>query len=480
MDSAADAADAPAATGADAAGDDASAKPTGAEAVISFTTKLPEPYVVPEDELVVPGTLMRYGLSEVVNRLLSLDKPVPFDFVVNGEYLRTSVFAYLESHRLSSEKVITLEYVLALSEPEQDQVDEVPDWIAAVTPVQAFPSQCYVAVACDGTARLYSGSQSRLVVRLTDNVLTSVAALPTNGGKGCQVVAGCKDGSLRCCAIQHGGDGSSAVAGPVASLSAPGCQQGVQAVALKEDGSLIASGGWDLDIHLWNTESSLFAKPDAAGAGAKRAAAGGAGAVPKFSLQGHSQVVTGLDFGAPSRFPFTLVSCSWDSSVRVWDIAAACCVCNWTVARAVTSVSMSPIMPPQLATSHEDGHVSLWDIRAPPHPTKQGAVSLDATAGLPLMSAQAPHRRLVSKVAWCPEDAMRLASVSHDGHLCILDPRSPKMPLQSLRLGKTGPDPTKLLCATWLARDALAVGGSDGKVVRVSLNSGKLPTGEES
>jgi len=426
----------------------------------------------------VPGSLGRYGLSEVVNRLLGHERPVPFDFLVNGEFLRTSVILYLESHRLSSEKVLTLEYVLALSEPEQSQVDEVPDWIADVVPLQPLPSDCFAAVACDGTARLYAGAQSRLVVRMTDNVLTSAAAFSVDGGKGSHLVAGCKDGSVRCCALEHG-DGATAAAGPVAALRAPGCQKGVQALALKEDGALLASGGWDLDIHLWNTDSSLFAPPQA-GAGAKRAPEGGVGAVPKFTLQGHSQVVTSLTFGAPSRFPFTLISSSWDSSVRVWDIAAACCVCNWTVARAVTSLSVSPVLPPQLATSHEDGHVSLWDVRAPPHPTKQGAVSLDATSGLPLMSAQAPHQRLVSRVAWCPEDAMRLASVSHDGHLCILDPRSPKMPLQALKLGKTGPDPTKLLCATWLGRDSLAVGGSDGKVVRISLVAGKQITAEDS
>jgi len=454
-------------------------RPGGGEAVVTFTTKLPEPFQVPEEQLVVPADLGRYGLSEVVNRLLSLEKPVPFDFLVNGEFLRTNIALYIESHKLSSEKVLSLEYVLALSEPEQSQVDEVPDWIAGVVPLQVLPSSSFAAVCCDGTARLYVGSQSRLAARMTDKVLTSVAALPISGGKGSRIVVGGKDGAVRCCTLAHGdstGDvAAAAAAGPVATLRAPTSQTGVQTVAIKEDGTLIASGGWDQDILIWNVDGTFFTPPEIAGAGAKRAADGGLSSLPKFTLQGHSQVVTCLQFGAPSRFPFSLLSCSWDSSVRVWDIAAAECVCNWTVARAATSLSTSPCMPPQIATSHEDGHVSLWDIRAPPHPTVQGAVSLDATAGMPLMSAQAPHRRLVSQVVWCPEDPTRLASVGHDGHLCILDPRSPKMPLQALKLGKAGPSPTKLLCTTWLGRDELAVGGSDGKVVRVSLTSAKLP-----
>jgi len=66
-----------------------------------------------------------------------------------------------------------------------------------------------------------------------------------------------------------------------------------------------------------------------------------------------------------------------------------------------------------------------------------------------------------------------VASVGHDGMLCIIDPRSPKMPLQSVKVGKGGVCPNKLLCVTWLSRDELAAGGSDGKVVRINLDTSK-------
>merc|ERR1711865_438880 len=115
-------------------------------------------------------------------------------------------------------------------------------------------------------------------------------------------------------------------------------------------------------------------------------------------------------------------------------------------------------MPSQMATSHEDGHVSIWDVRAAPHASLQGALSLDSSVGLPLTSAQAVHRRLSSEVAWCPEDEYRIASVGHDGQLCILDPRSPKMPLQTMSASGSARSPVKLLCATWLGRDTLAAG----------------------
>eukprot|EP00931_Biecheleriopsis_adriatica_P068590 TRINITY_DN42519_c0_g1_i1.p1 TRINITY_DN42519_c0_g1~~TRINITY_DN42519_c0_g1_i1.p1 ORF type:complete len:470 (-),score=103.29 TRINITY_DN42519_c0_g1_i1:31-1416(-) len=447
------------------------AKPGGGEAVVSFFTKLPGQFQVPEDEeLVVPSNLARYGLSEVVNRLLGLEKPVPFDFLVDGEFLRGSVGGYLEAHKLSSEKILRLEFVLALREPEQSTVDETPDWIAGVAALQACPSTWFAAVSYDGTVRIYEGSESRMTTRLSDAGLASVAALSVNSSRGSHLVAAGLDGSLRCCALQFG---SGAVeVGAVASLCGAGQPKALEAAAISEDGTLLASGGWSQEVFVWNVDPDTFTAPDDTAVGGKRKAAADAEAKrPKFSLKGHTQVVTCLEFGTKARFPYTLLSASWDCSVRVWDTAAASCVCNWPVARAVTSFSLNPVMPPQMATTHEDGHVSLWDIRAPPHTSVAGALSLDASAGLPLAYAQSPHRRLASQAVWCPEDANRIASVGHDGHLCILDPRSPKMPLQTLLVGKQGPMPNKLLCATWLAKDALAVGGSDGKVVRVSLAS---------
>jgi len=443
--------------------------------VVSFSTKLPGDFQVPEEEFVLPSNLSRYGLSEVVNKLLALDKPVPFDFLVDGEFLRANVLQYIEAHKLSSEKVLRLEYVLALSEPEQSTVDETPEWISSVVALQALPSQWFASASYDGIVRVYQGAESRLSVRLADVGLAGVAALSVDGGRGSNLVAAGQDGLLRCCALRT--DGKTAAVGPTTILRGMERPQALEAAAISEDGTLLAAAGWDQDVWIWNSEPDLFAAPEAAGSGSKRKAVSSSeGKAPKFCLKGHTQVVTCLHFGEKARFPYTLLSSSWDCSVRVWDIAAASCVCNWAVARAVTSFSLNPCMPPQLATSHEDGHVSLWDVRAAPHLGVTGALSLDASSGLPLAAAQSPHKRLASQVVWCPEDAHRIASVGHDGRLCILDPRSPKMPLQTVQVGTAGPVPTKVLCAAWLSRDELAVGGSDGKVVRVSLSSGGQPS----
>lgn len=39
----------------------------------------------------IPTTWKRYQLSQLINKALSLPKPVPFDFLVQGEVLRTGL-----------------------------------------------------------------------------------------------------------------------------------------------------------------------------------------------------------------------------------------------------------------------------------------------------------------------------------------------------------------------------------------------------
>jgi len=446
-----------------------------AEAVISFTTKLPAQYHVPNDEMVLPSSLARYGLSEVVNHLLELDPPVPFDFLVNGEFLRATIGQFLSVQKLGTEKTLVVEYVLALSEPEPSEVDQVPDWISSLV---ALPGSWFAATSYDGTVRLYDQGAPKFQSRLSDKPLigAAVACGGVNSSKMC--VAG-KDGSVRCLSVRHSNK-SGAATGSVSVLRAPNATKAVESVALNEDVSLLASGGWDQEINVWRVGEDVFGPVDEGSPklGPKRKASGGVteGMRPKFSLKGHSQVVSCLQFGGRAQYPFTLFSGSWDCTMRVWDIAAASCICNWSIGRAATSLSVSPHGSPQVVTSHEDGHVSLWDVRATPHPSKEGALLLDATSGLPLASAQASHRRQASQATWCPQDMYRIASVGHDGVLCVLDPRSPKMPVQSVRIGKQGHNPNRLLCVAWLGREELVVGGSDGKVVRVNLGSHK--TGE--
>eukprot|EP00435_Cladocopium_sp_Y103_P038589 s905_g10.t1 len=159
-------------------------KPGGGEALVAFFTKLPEKFQVPEEELVIPANLERYGLSEVVNRLIGHEQPIPFDFLVEGEFLRSSIGTYLEVHKLSAEKVLRLEFVLALREPEQSSVDEAPEWISSVVALEAYPSTWFAATLYDGTVRIYEGSEMRLSTRFLRGEVARLRRRPAEGQAG--------------------------------------------------------------------------------------------------------------------------------------------------------------------------------------------------------------------------------------------------------------------------------------------------------
>ena len=56
---------------------------------VVFTTQTA--YPLPSQKFMIPASWKRYQLSQLVNKALSLAKPIPFDFLVRGEILRTTL-----------------------------------------------------------------------------------------------------------------------------------------------------------------------------------------------------------------------------------------------------------------------------------------------------------------------------------------------------------------------------------------------------
>ena len=67
---------------------------------VRFVSRLPEPVDIPESAFAVPEGLTRKGLAEVINGLLQLDPPQPFDFLINEEFLRCSLATFLKNRHV--------------------------------------------------------------------------------------------------------------------------------------------------------------------------------------------------------------------------------------------------------------------------------------------------------------------------------------------------------------------------------------------
>ena len=169
-----------------------------------FVTRLPEKFRIAPTPLAVPGALTRYGLSEVVNHLLALDPPKPFDFLVDGELVRTSLQKLLLRQKISAEKTLDVEYIPAVGPPSHKSTGQHEDWVSAVDGgfAGALATGCY-----DGTAKLWSANGVALlsvaVPNARSNAVTSVALLPAGGGEKdattheLALVAGAHDGVAR-------------------------------------------------------------------------------------------------------------------------------------------------------------------------------------------------------------------------------------------------------------------------------------------
>ena len=119
----------------DHVGADAGAPAPRAETLpIRLRTSLPGcsiPYV----PYMVPVAWRRSQLSTLVNKVLSTageHRTVPFDFIVDGELLRTSLGEYLARKGLSPESTLELEYVRSTLPPVFRDAAVHDDWIAAV------------------------------------------------------------------------------------------------------------------------------------------------------------------------------------------------------------------------------------------------------------------------------------------------------------------------------------------------------------
>ncbi|CAG9943367.1 unnamed protein product [Clonostachys rosea f. rosea IK726] len=106
-----------------------------AQVKVIFTTTEPD-LQLPESgqQLLVPGDIKRYGLSRILNSesMLNTSSPIPLDFLANGTFLRTSIEEYLSANGLSSETTLNLQYVRSLIPPVYEASFEHDDWVGDV------------------------------------------------------------------------------------------------------------------------------------------------------------------------------------------------------------------------------------------------------------------------------------------------------------------------------------------------------------
>jgi len=389
----------------------------------------------------------RLGLSQAINHLLgTLDNPIPFDFLINDIFLRTSLDKFIQKYKLKEENAILIEYVLALGEPDTTNSLQHDDWISALDNHQKLYDTIITSGSYDSLIRLWK-SNSLLDVPLFaleghTGHITSLSSYKSAEDKLCLASAS-QDQTLRIWNINLTipsikGHCTRALIGHTDSVTS--CD-------MNPDLNIVVSGSWDLTVKLWDLKVEELDTDAVAVAttSTKKRKVKVLNQKPQISLTGHKQVVTTVEWISNQE----VVSGSWDFNICFWDILSGINTDTKHGNKPITDLSYSPETG-ILLSAHTDNIIRLWDKRI---------------NNIETNSFFSSHRLWVSSVQFHPSKPNYFISGSYDRTVKIWDTRS-TTPLYTIPAHNE-----KILTLTWLNDNEFLTGGADSILKTYTLRT---------
>jgi ribosome biogenesis protein YTM1 len=411
--------------------DEPMADAPGPQVRVTFTTteadlQLPES----KRQLLVPADIRRYGLSRVLNSESMLDTgSIPFDFLVNGSFLRTSLEDYLTSNGLSLETNLTLQYVRSLIPPVYEASFEHDDWVSAVDVLsETSPSGRWsgdsfqrgqdriLSASYDGLLRIWNASGQVLTTSPSGShgghtASIKAAKFLTNS----QLATAGMDRTVRVWKYteteQFSGDLKPTLelyghTGSIDSLEVDGASK--RLLTASADGA----------IGFWSTSKTSSPEADASllpGAHTSKrrkltTSLTAAQRGPLSLMQIHSAPASAAVFDPRDRT--VAYSVSHDHTVRTIDLTTSTVVATLSTSHPLLSLCALPRSgsAPLLAAGTAARHITLVDPRA----------SATTTSVMTLRG----HTNKVVSLSPSPSNEYSLVSGSHDGTCRIWDLRS--------------------------------------------------------
>ncbi|EDQ92799.1 uncharacterized protein MONBRDRAFT_30764 [Monosiga brevicollis MX1] len=437
----------------------ASADETGQELRISLFTTLPKRYVVTSAPIAVPANLRRRGLSSLINSMLDLDPPKPFDFLIEHEYLRSSLLDHvLQSQKDGAEAIIKVEYTLAMPPPQPGPSMPHEDWVGGLASTSVNGQEWLATASYDHHGRLWlpKRTECERVLQGHTRPVLGVDFITTDHSESVDVATGGMDQAVRI--WQHRETESRVLVGL-------GHRGTVQCVAAQPTGNIVASGSWDHEIFLWSCVPDAD-DLDSAPGNKRRKVDSLYNEVqlkaPLGHLHGSGSVVHDMAWASVD----TLYSVGGDHAVRQWDVEAGKLKMTQVGAKTGHGVAVHQGNAEHLtvATADVDGAARLYDFRTAGGTS--GTTVLRSFTGPAHAVAFNPTNAY--QVAVCGDEAIVNLEMAYP--IKIWDRRSTRMPLHNLRVpaaevprGTERVDSYRMLALTWTP-SALFAGGASKRV----------------
>ena len=145
------------------------------ELELKFETDLPgEEYKLENNVFQLPLLSTPENLNQLLNKVLSLDPPKKFSFLIQNAKLTSSLEDFINSNSLTTEQAITIYYILDINEPQKSNTIKEDEWIRNIEVLQKMkysPSKPnnYCVGLFNGEISFYSGETNSKIYSLKHN-----------------------------------------------------------------------------------------------------------------------------------------------------------------------------------------------------------------------------------------------------------------------------------------------------------------------
>ena len=426
-----------------------------------------------------------------MNALLDNERPIPFEFLINGTFLRTSIDEYLTANGISSEVTLSVEYVRAIIPPLYLASFEHDDWVSTVDVLSSSPSAG--RGINDGTslglghARILSGSYDGFlrVWSMSSDVLAQSPPMEEGGHASSikaavfispkKIASSGLDRTIRLWKYNEEGEGFKGSLSPQIELY--GHKASIDCLAMHPLSSHILSASADHTVGLWSSKksdappapSSLLPQNNTKSSKRRKVTTSTPQRGPLSLLKSHTAPVSSTTF-AP-RDATVAYSASLDHTLRTWDLPTTTLVDTRTTSHSLLSLTVLQDLN-LLAVGTSARHITLIDPR-------------DSATTTTVMTLRG-HTNAVVTLACDPESTYGLLSGSHDGTCKIWDVRSSKKETDGVigesiytiqresvkdeERRRVGGEGVKVFGVVWDPEVGIVSGGEDK---RVQINRGK-------